>query len=91
VSRDGTDDVLNLDLYCLPSLDWETPVRVVSLEKLEVKLDAKVSGTYNVRVTYGIGRLTLPDKIRWGLDLTAEERRVAEEEGLFEKVRVGLA
>jgi hypothetical protein len=91
VNRDGTDGVLNLDLYCLPSLDWEAPVRVVSLEKLEVKLDVKVSGTYNVRVTYGIGRLTLPDKIRWGLDLTAEERRVAEEENLFERVRVGLA
>jgi len=91
VSRDGTDDVLNLDLYCLPSLDWEAPVRVVSLEKLEVKLDVRVSGTYNVRVTYGIGRLTLPDKVRWGLDLTEDERRVAEEENLYEKVRVGLA
>lgn len=91
VSRDGTDNVLNLDLYCLPSLDWEAPVRVVSLEKLEVKLDVKTSGTYNVRVTYGMGRLTLPDKVRWGLDLTEDERRIAEEEGLFEKVRVGLA
>jgi len=91
VSRDDVDDVLDLDLYCLPSLEWEAPVRVVSLEKLTVDLDVKTSGTYNVRVTYGIGRLTLPDKVRWGLDLTADERKIAEEEGLFERVRVGIS
>jgi len=91
VNRDGLDEVLRLDLSCLPSLDWDACLRIVSLERLEVELDVRAAGEYRVRVSYGIGRVTIPEKIRWGLDLTREERRLAEEEDLYDKVRAGLA
>jgi len=89
VSRDNVD-ALSLDLYCLPSLSYEAGVRVVALEKLEATLDVRTSGTYYVRLVYGVGRLTLREKVMWGLDLTPDERALAEEQDLFDKVEAGV-
>ena len=80
----------SLDLYCLPSLSYEAGVRVVALEKLEATLDVRTAGTYYVRLVYGVGRLTLREKIMWGLDLTPDERALAEEQDLFDKVEAGV-
>ena len=89
IFRDDVE-VMSLDLYCLPSLSYEVPLRVVALNKLDIFLDVRKAGTYYVRVTYGLGRLTLRDKISWGLDLKAEERAEAEEKDLFNKVLAGV-
>jgi len=89
ISRDDID-VMSLDLYCLPSLSYEAPVRVVALSKLEATLDVRTSGTYYVRLVYGVGRLTVREKVMWGLDLTSTERSLAEEEDLFNKVKAGV-
>jgi hypothetical protein len=89
ISRDNVD-LPELDLYCLPGLSQQAWLRVVALDKLVVTLDARVSGTFYVRLVYGIGRITLREKIAWGLELTQAERRLAETEELFEKVRVGV-
>jgi len=83
-------DVMTLDLSCLPSLSYEVPVRVVALNKLEVSLDVRVAGDYYVRLVYGIGRLTLRDKIAWDLDLTSDEMVEAEEKDLVDKVLAGV-
>jgi hypothetical protein len=91
VNRDGIDNVLNLDLFCLPNLEYEVPLRVVALDRLEILLNIIAAGTYNVRITYGIGRLTIVDKIKWIPDeLTDEERRIAEENDLFDKIDAGV-
>jgi hypothetical protein len=89
VSRDNVD-ALSLDLYCLPSLSYEAGVRVVALEKLEATLDVRTAGDYYVRLVYGVGRLTLREKVMWGLDLTPDERALAEEQDLFDKVEAGV-
>lgn len=90
VKRDGVEETLRLDLYCLPSLSYDAPIRVVALSELEVELDVLVSGTYTVRLDYGVGRLTLPEKCAWIPDqLTPEERKEAEEKDIFEKLEVG--
>jgi len=90
VVRDGTE-VMRLDLYCLPSLGYLAPLRVVSLDALEAELSAAAVGTYRVRLVYGIGRLTVREKVMWRLDLTAAERAVAEAEDLYERVEVGIS
>jgi hypothetical protein len=89
ISRDYVD-LPDLDLYCLPGLAQQAWLRVVAVYRLEVELDARASGTYYVRLVYGIGRLTVREKIMWGLELAATERQLAESEGLFEKAEVGV-
>jgi len=89
ITRDYVD-LPKLDLYCLPGLAQQAWLRVVSVDKLEVELDVKTSGTYYVRLVYGIGKLTVREKVMWGLELTATERQLAEAENLFEKVEVGV-
>jgi hypothetical protein len=86
------DDLLiqTYDLYTLPGLEQEASLRIVALDKLVVSLDVRASGTYYVRLVYGIGRLTLREKIMWGLELSSTERALAEQEDLFNKVRAGV-
>lgn len=88
--------VCELDPYCLAGLenplrfDRLHSVRIVCLEELLVDADVR-SGTLKVRLVVGLGRLTLPEKVRWNLDLTAREREIAERLNLQERVEVGLA
>jgi len=89
VVRDNVD-VLHLDLYCLPGLEYVAPVRIVSTDSIEASLDVRTAGEYKVRLVYGIGRLTLTEKVMWRLDLTTAERTLAETQNLFEKVLVGM-
>jgi len=90
VERDGVSSTLHIDPYCMPSLEYGCPVRIVSLDKLEVSLDVKTSGTYRVRLTYGLGRLTVPEKIRWNIDLTTAEKKIAEELDIYDRVEAGV-
>jgi len=91
VDRDDVSDVLRLDPYCLPSLSYDSPIRVVALDKLVIEWEQATSGTYRFRIVYGIGRVTVPEKIAWGLDLTRAERELVEREDLFDRVRAGIA
>jgi hypothetical protein len=90
VTRDDVE-VAALDLYCLPSLSYDAAMRVVVLDKLVVELDVRAAGDYYVRLVYGLGRLTVTEKAMWNVPMSPEERALAEREGLFEKVRVGVA
>jgi hypothetical protein len=91
VDRDDVTSVLNLDLYCLPDLSYEAPLRIVALEELEVSLDVRTAGDYYVRLVYGVGRLTLKEKVMWTpAELTSEERAEAEAKDLFNKVEAGV-
>jgi len=90
VSRDDIDGVLHLDPYCLAALSYDVPIRVVGLDKIIVDLDVRVSGDYYIRVVYGLGKLTVREKIQWKLDLTDEERKIAEALDLYDRVEAGV-
>jgi hypothetical protein len=78
-------------MYALPSLSYNAPIRIVATDKLEVNVAVAAAGTYYVRATIGIGSLTIPEKIKWGIPLSTEERKIAEQEDLYDKVEAGLA
>jgi hypothetical protein len=96
VSRDDVSDVLKLDPYCLQGLSYDYFIRVVALKELLIEWEQLVSGTYPVRIVYGIGRLTLRDKVMWeehlpkGLEITDEEEKLIEKYELREKVEAGV-
>jgi hypothetical protein len=90
VIRDDVE-VMTLDLYCLPSLSYDALVRVVALDNLTAELDVKTPGDYYARLVYGLGRLTITEKVMWGLELTSDERAVAEREDLFSRVEAGVS
>ena len=97
VERDNAP-ALYLDLYCLPGLSYlnrfehNYSLLINALDWMEVSLDVRATGTYKVRFIVGLGELLLQDKVRWvPEELTAEERKQAEELNLFELVEAGLA
>ncbi|MEM0112991.1 MAG: hypothetical protein QW253_00130 [Metallosphaera sp.] len=90
VIRDDVEKTLYLDTYCLQSLSYNAPIRIVALKSLDINLEVLAAGTYNVRVTYGIGDITLREKVMWGLPLDEEEMKIAESEDLFDKVAAGV-
>ena len=90
VQRDDITNVLSLDPYCLNSLQYNAIIRIVALENLRVDFTTTTSGTYQFRVVYGIGRLTIPEKIKWGIPLTSDEKLTAEEHDMFEKIEAGI-
>jgi hypothetical protein len=91
VKRDGVENTLYLDPYCLQGLSYNYNIRVVALEELEVDFAMLTPGSYPIRVVYGVGDLTLKEKVMWKQDLSEEERRKAEELDLFDKVEAGVA
>jgi hypothetical protein len=91
VDRDGVEETLKLDPICLPELSYEAPMRIIGLDKIEIKLDVKTAGSYYVRISYGIGRLTLTEKCMWiPSELKPEERSEAERKDLFNKIEAGV-
>jgi hypothetical protein len=96
VSRDDVSDVLKLDPYCLQGLSYDYFIRVVALKELLIEWEQLVAGTYSVRIVYGIGKLTLRDKIMWeehlpkGLEITDEEEELIEKYELRDKVQAGV-
>jgi hypothetical protein len=85
VKRDSID-TLHIDSSCLPDLPYKCPIRIVATEKMEVT----ASSACAIRLTYGLGRITLSEKIRWGLELTPAERDLATKMDLFDKVEAGV-
>lgn len=87
VHRDGVD-IFEVDTRALPPLEEDMQVRVVALSRLTVTVTGG-SGTVRLRLVYGTGRLTLLEKVMWGLKLTDAERLQAERLNLEERVRAG--
>jgi hypothetical protein len=85
VKRDNID-TLHIDSSCMPEIPYKCPVRIVATEKMEIT----ASSPCFVRLTYGLGRITLSEKIRWGLELTQDERDLAAKMDLFDKVEAGV-
>ena len=96
VSRDGIDDIMELDAYAMPSVtvDWGAhywhAMRVVAIDELYVEAEVLSGGPYKIRVVYGLAPVTVAEKIAWGMDLTPSERALADRLGLYDRVEAGL-
>jgi len=78
----------SLDLASLPSLSYETLMRIVSLNKVEITLNVTdTTKTYYIRVLYGTGKITLKEKIAWGITLSPDEDAVAKAKNLYDEVK----
>jgi len=89
-------DVFELDPYCLQGLEQPLrfdrlhSIRIVCLSEMLVELDVS-SGTHKVRLVVGLGKLTIPEKIRWNIELSPEEKATADRLNLYEQVEAGIA
>lgn len=90
VSRDHQPyPVMELDPWCLKSLDAPPlPMRVVALDYLLIEA-GEVRGRQGARITYGLGRITIQEKLMWDMPLTGEEEAMADRYGIRELVEVG--
>jgi len=94
VSRDGINDVMTLDAYCLPPMSvwfgsrYLNSMRVVAVDELII--EATVTEAVTIRATYAIGYLTLEEKVKWGLRMSSSEIKEANEKNLFELAEAGL-
>jgi len=102
VNREN-EQVMKLDAYAfenksvhgtnyIEELNYEQSVYVVALDKLKVWIENTGSAItdFKVRFRYGIAPLTIIEKIRWGLEMTDEEKMVATEFDLFDGVLAGV-
>jgi len=98
VTRDYTTVFDPLDAYCLPGVEhptwfnarYHSALRIVCVEELLVEATVSSGGPYKVRAVYGLGKLTIPEKVKWGLPLTDKERELAERENIYGLVEAGL-
>ena len=94
VSRDGINDVMTLDAYCLPPMSvwfgsrYLNSMRVVAVDELII--EATVTEAVTIRAAYAIGYLTLEEKVKWGLRMSSSEIKEANEKNLFELAEAGL-
>lgn len=94
ISRDGINDVMTLDAYCLPPMSvwfgsrYLNAMRVVAVDELII--EATVTEPVTIRATYAIGYLTLEEKVKWGLRMSSSEIKEANEKNLFELAEAGL-
>jgi len=84
------EPVTTLDLFAMPGLEWLLPCRIISTKGIEVVADLPQPGTYYVRIRYAKSRITLYEKVMWGIKLTDVERRVAEKLKLWDWIKLGV-
>jgi len=96
VTRDDLLVLDSLDLYCMQGLEQpigfrrQYSLRIVALNYLMAELNVVTAGTYRVRAVVGVGRLTIPEKLRWDVPLDPEEEDLAEKLDLYDQVKAGL-
>jgi len=68
-----------------------TSLYIHALNSLRIDLDHRGSGqSITVRGVVALARLSIPEKIRWGLTLSADEKIVADRYNLYSLVEAGL-
>lgn len=92
LTRDVIDTQhFSLDCACMPSIDTEVPCYIPAQDKLEILVNS-AAGVTNlpVRYRYGVADITILEKIRWGITLTADETSIANELDLVDSVDAGV-
>jgi len=101
IDRDLDDDYISLNCYALPpfitgvlpNVPLSNPfkMRVPALDKLSIYLENGSPITnFRIRYKYSTYVLTIPEKILWGVTLTADEEAIAKSNDLENKVKAGL-
>jgi len=94
VDRDKDQaDYLEINIAALPnSLDWVETLWVPAVEEMAVRLVCQnaQAGGHRVRYQYVRAPLTLADKVKWGLEMTAEEKTNAEDHDLYDRIAAGI-
>ena len=101
VDRDLDDEYVKLNCYALapfvtdvlPDIPLSYPFKIgiPAVDKLAIYLEnGSPVATWRARYKYSIYVLTIPDKIRWGIQLTPSEEDIAKSKNLYNKVKAGL-
>jgi len=94
VDRDKDQtDYLEINIAALPnSLDWVETLWVPAVEEMKVRLvcTAAQAGGHRVRYQYVRAPLILADKVKWGLEMTLDEKSTAQELDLFDRISAGI-
>jgi hypothetical protein len=106
VDRDLDDEYVSLNCFALPPFMYNTvagtwtpdiplsypmKIGIPAVDKLAVYLEnGSPVATWRARYKYSTYVLTIPDKIRWGIQLTPSEEGIATSKNLFNKVKAGL-
>ena len=101
VNRDLDDEYVKLNCFAMPPfvtgvlpdipLSYPMTLGIPALDKLSVHLEnGGAVNDWRVRYKYSVYVLTIPDKLRWGLALTADEDEIVESNNLESKVKAGL-
>jgi hypothetical protein len=101
IDRDLDDNYVSLNCYALPpfvtgilpNIPLSNPfkMRIPALDKLSIYLENGSPVTnFRIRYKYSTYVLTIPEKILWGVTLTADEVVIAKENDLENKVKAGL-
>ena len=81
--------VSTLDLYGMPGLDKWIPMRIVGLRGIRLVADV-TGGTHFIKIKYAISRISIPEKLRWGLPLDDWEREIVDQLNLLDYINVGI-
>ena len=106
VDRDLDDEYVSLNCFALPPFMYNTvagtwtpdiplsypmKIGIPAVDKLAIYLEnGSPVATWRARYKYSTYVLTIPDKIRWGIQLTPSEEGIATSKNLYNKVKAGL-
>ena len=90
VNRDNDTNYLALNGAAM-RIEEPMPVFIPATSNLSIDINAGVAQTdYRLRATFSRIRLTIPMRVRWGLELSTSEQKEVDEQLIREKVLVGL-
>ena len=91
VDRDKYDEIQNYDTYALPTVSEMQKVYIPCTDMIRLTLVNTVPVVNHlVRYKYGIGKLTLLEKIRWNLEIEPEEQEIIDSLELEDVVKAGV-
>lgn len=91
VDRDATNSLQNYDCYALPTVSQEQRCYIPAIDKIVLTLVNTVAVVNQlVRYRYGIARITLVDKLRWGLALDDAELLIVDNLDLENVTKAGV-
>lgn len=92
LNRDRIDTShVKLDCYAMPSLDIEIPCNIPAIDTHEIIVESVTGVTaLPVRFRYGIANMSILEKIKWDQTISDDEKKIATEFDLFDKVEAGV-
>ena len=91
VDRDATNNLQRYDTFALPTVSQEQRCYIPAIDKIRLTLVNTVAVVNQlVRYRYAIAKITLVDKLRWGLSLDDTEQAIIDNLDLGNVVKAGV-